>query len=60
MVEDNLKSLSKEQLLEMLFEKLDEILSLSKDPKNEEKADEKRDEIQLIRKALLELNKSHT
>ena len=53
--EKYLKTLSKEQLFDLMSKTLDEILLLSEDPKNEEKTDEKRDEIQLLRKALYKI-----
>ena len=59
MDEEQLKTLSKVQF-DLMSKTLDEILLLSEDPKDEKKVEEIRDEIQLIRKALLKIDKSHT
>lgn len=52
MTEESLQTLSKEQLFNLMIKTMDEILLLLKDPANEDKLDEKRHDMHLLRNAV--------
>jgi hypothetical protein len=59
MSDENLKTLSKEELFDRMIIIMDELLLISDNPDKQNEADKKRDEMHLLRQALEKIDKEH-